>query len=154
MAKFIAIDGDGGSGKTFLSSILANKLSAPVYHLDDYGDDYHPFIGIPKLINDVKYLHEDLIIVEGIGVFDERFDFLNPVRIFVNTPTSLRTDRALSRDKPTSERSAKEWQKIYKIWEEQTSEYISHAKLRADIIVEDSGSKEADFIISKLGTVY
>lgn len=49
MTRYIAIDGKGGSGKTYLARLLAEKLQARLFHLDDYGDDYKPFIGIPTL---------------------------------------------------------------------------------------------------------
>lgn len=149
MTKFIAIDGDGGSGKTYLSKILAKKLDVPLYHLDDYGNDYQPFVGIPAMIEEIKNIEDKVAIIEGIGVFDGRFDFLNPFRIYVNTPNEVRSRRAMERDKPNSERTAEEWRKIYKIWEVEASDYIANASKRADIIVDDSGEWVANHILEK-----
>jgi uridine kinase len=97
----------------------------------------------------VQSLDDDLVIIEGIGVFDERFDFLNLFRVYVDTPDALRSERANSRDIPTADRSAEEWAKIYKIWESEASLYIEQSRNRADIIVRDSGPDVANFIIEQ-----
>lgn len=149
MTKYIAIDGDGGAGKTYLSNILAEKLHSPVLHLDEFGDDCHPFIGIPAMIEAAKLLNDEVVILEGIGVFDDRFDFLEPFRVFVDTPDDLRAARAMGRDKPTVNRSAEEWKKIYRIWEDQASQYINDAPNKAALIVQNSDEGVADFIIER-----
>ena len=44
MTKYIAIDGRSGSGKSYLANLLAEQLDVKVFHLDDYGNDFEPFI--------------------------------------------------------------------------------------------------------------
>ena len=111
MSRYIAIDGRGGSGKTYLSNLLAKELDAAVFHLDECGNDYEPFIGIPKLIDAVAKAKNELVIFEGVGVFDERFDLFNPFRILVDIPDTIRKKRAEGRDVPSSDRSEEEWKK-------------------------------------------
>lgn len=125
MTRFIAIDGHGGSGKTHISKLLAERIGAKVYNLDTYGDDFHPFIGIPALIDDLKQASEDTVIYEGVGVFDPRFDEFNAFRIFVSTSNNVRANRVANRDVPRADRSAQDWQKIFKIWDVAEQEYFT-----------------------------
>lgn len=149
MTKYIAIDGAGGAGKTHLSILLAEKLNCKVFHLDDFGNDYQPFIGIPAMIEAVRSLDDEVVIIEGIGVFDERFNFLKPFRIYVDTPEDLRSERAINRDTPTADRSAEDWAIIYKIWEAEASDYIRESRNLADMIVTDSDARVADMIVER-----
>lgn len=149
MTKYIAIDGAGGAGKTHLSKLLAKRLNAPVFHLDDFGGDYHPFIGIPAMVDAVKSLDRDVVILEGIGVFDERFDFLLSFRIFVDTPEKIRNSRAAGRDVPSETRSASDWEEIYQIWENESTEYIKNALNRAELVVRDSDEEVVDMIVEQ-----
>jgi uridine kinase len=148
MTKYIAIDGRGGSGKTFLSELLANKLNAIVYHLDDYGNDYYPFIGMSKLVDALGKANDDVVIFEGIGVFDECFDVFEPMRILVQVPEDIRIFRAASRDIPRDDRSADEWKKIGKIWDEAEEIYFNNTVAgKADIKV---GMTNGDFDVNAI----
>lgn len=152
MERLIAIDGRGGSGKTYLSEQLAERLGAKVYHLDDYGDDYQPFIGIPKLIEALEQTDAPIVIFEGIGVFDERFDQFQPYRIFVGTPEVVRSQRATDRDIPRPGRSAEDWRNIWAIWSKVESEYFTQARIdKASCIVgAEDGNFDIDAIVSEL----
>ena len=84
MTRYIAIDGSGGSGKTYLSNKLADAMNAQVFHLDKYGSDFVPFVGLPVLRRLIGESTDEIVIYEGVGVFDKRFDDLNPFKIFVD----------------------------------------------------------------------
>lgn len=111
MTKYIALDGRSGSGKTYISNLLAEELGAPVFHLDEFGNDFRPFVGIPALINKLKQADDEIVIHEGVGVFDSRFDSFKPCRIFIDTTEKLRADRAAARDVPRSDHTKEDWQK-------------------------------------------
>lgn len=149
MTRYIAIDGKGGSGKTYLSELLARKLQARLFHLDDYGDDYKPFIGIPKLRQLVAEATDDIVIYEGVGVFDDRFDDLQPFRVFVQVPEDIRKERAEGRDVPRSDRTVEDWQEIWRIWDEAEPKHFTEATMqKADIIVgEEDGDFDVDAIV-------
>ena len=125
MTKYVAVDGRSGSGKTYFSLLLGEALQAPVVHLDDYGDDYRPFIGIPTLKEVLQRQKADIVIYEGVGVFDERLDEFHPFKICIDTPKSTRLQRLRDRDVPNESRSAEEWEKIEAIWHEAENEYFA-----------------------------
>ena len=125
MTQFIAIDGRGGSGKTHISDILAERLDVAVFHLDEYGNDFEPFIGIPVLIEDLRKVTADTVIYEGVGVFDARFDEFHSFRIFIETSSQVRESRVAGRDTPRADRSVADWQKIFAIWDEAEKAYFT-----------------------------
>ena len=111
--------------------------------MDEYGNDFEPFIGIPKLIEILSAQSDETVIYEGVGVFDSRFDLFSAFKIFVDTPALIRKERAESRDVPTDERSAEDWKKIYDIWKEAEEEYFTdEIKNKAQIIVGEDGDFE------------
>lgn len=142
----------GGSGKTYLSELLAARLGAPVYHLDDHGDDYRPFIGLPKLRELVGAASEEVVIYEGVGVFDDAFDDLEQYRILVQVPDNVRRERATGRDLPRADRSAQDWQDIYDIWIVAEQEYFVPATIdKADLIVGTvDGQFDVDDILARI----
>jgi uridine kinase len=147
--KYIAIDGPGGSGKTYLANRLAERLHAEVFHLDEFGNDYEPFIGIPKLIDAINASSAPIVIFEGVGVFDKRFDRFNPLRVFVNTSLTVRRERAALRDVPRSDRPAEEWRKIYAIWSGAEGEYFTDIlRERANLVTPETG--DIDQVISEV----
>lgn len=151
MPKFIAIDGHGGSGKTHISNLLAERLAAQVLHLDDYGDDFRPFIGIPTLINYLKHAEADVVIYEGIGVYDSRFDEFSAYRIFVDTSHTVRTSRVASRDVPRANRTTEDWQRIFAIWDEAERTYFTPELVEsADLIIDNDGIVDLDLVIRKI----
>lgn len=145
--KYIAIDGRGGSGKTYLANMLGEKLNAHVLHLDDYGNDYEPFVGIPQLIEELDRQSGGPVIFEGVGVFDPRFDRFNALKIFVDTAPEVRKARAANRDVPRHDRSADEWKKIYDIWARAEAEYFTDSvTAKADMITGANGAINLDDI--------
>jgi uridine kinase len=145
MTTFIAIDGPGGSGKTYIARVLARQLDAAVFHLDDYGNDYQPFIGIPALVDQLRQAQADVVIYEGVGVFDTRFDEFHAFRIFVNTPHDVRESRVAGRDVPAEDRSAEAWRKIFKIWQKAEKSYFSPELVqRAQWVVNNSTGQAPD----------
>jgi uridine kinase len=150
MTEYIAIDGKGGSGKTYLSERLATRLSAHVFHLDEFGDDHHPFIGIPKLVEMLEAAQGDVIIFEGVGVLDTRFVPFNAFKILVEVPEGIKRSRAASRDMPRSDRSLEEWRKIYDIWSDAEKAYFTPAIFRnADMVVGENGEFDIDAIVTR-----
>jgi uridine kinase len=149
--KFVAIDGRGGSGKTYLAELLSKRLDAKILHLDDFGNDYEPFIGIPKLVEALDDAETDVVIFEGVGVFDEKFDRFDAYRVLVDTPPDIRRSRAASRDVPRSDRTKEDWEKIFEIWRLAEKAYFTNAVIgRADFVAHESGAKEADAIAAAL----
>lgn len=141
MTRYIAIEGKGGSGKTYLAHLLQKKLNCELFHLDDYGNDYEPFVGIPRLIEELKNTDAPLVIFEGVGVFDDRFNEYEPFRILVSVPDEIRKMRAEGRDVPTDSRSAAEWSKIYDIWMRAEAEYFTDdLEAKADLVVGEAFS--------------
>lgn len=150
--QYIAIDGMGGSGKTYFSERLAKKLNAQVYHLDDYGDDYKPFVGIPKLKAAVEQATAETVIYEGVGVFDSRLDDFAPFRILVAVPEEIKRQRATQRDVPREGRSADDWRQIWDIWIAAEAKYFTETISRqADIIIGvEDGQFDVDAVVRQL----
>lgn len=150
MKTYIAIDGSGGSGKTYLSEKLASALNAQLFHLDKYGSDFVPFVGLPVLRRLVGESTSETVIYEGVGVFDHRFEDLNAFNIFVDTPQDIRAHRAASRDVPREDRTPEDWVLINEIWAKAEQEHpIADAKQKADLIVgSDDGNFDIDSIVT------
>jgi|GEM_PF-5756720 len=152
MTTYIAIDGGGGAGKTYLSEKLAHALGAELFHLDKYGSDFVPFVGLPVLRRLVGESTSAIVVYEGVGVFDERFDDLKPYKIFVDTPEPIRAKRAAALDVPRDDRTAADWVLINEIWSKATQEYPrSAAKQKADLIVgSEDGEFDVDAIVNQI----
>lgn len=143
MTTYIAIDGSGGSGKTYLSEKLARTLNAQLFHLDKYGSDFVPFVGLPVLRRLVGEATADIVVYEGVGVFDDRFNDLKPFKIFVDTPEAIRASRVAGRDVPREDRTAEDWELITEVWTKAEQDYsMPDAKRKADLVV---GSETGDF---------
>ena len=98
MRFVIAIDGASGMGKTTLANELGTKLNIPILHFDDFGDDYKPFVGLPRLFETLASSPDPLIIIEGVGVMDERLEAYDNFKILLETSTEERTRRYVTRD--------------------------------------------------------
>lgn len=146
MTKYIAIEGRGGSGKTYLSEALGKKLGATVFHLDKYGSDFVPFIGIPALAKAVQAAPSNIVVYEGVGVFNRRLDKFKPVRIFVDTPPRVREERLAQRDIPRKDRTEWDWRVIGRIWHKAEKVYFATKRShRADLVV---GSQDGQFDVA------
>lgn len=151
MTKYIAIDGKGGSGKTYLSNLLAKKLECRVLHLDDFGDDFHPFVGVPGLVEAITdAAGEKFVIFEGVGVFKDEFEKFEAFKVFVDTPENIRKQRVESRDVPRSDRSEEDWKRIFQIWNLAETEYFTdELKSKANVVVGKDGEFNPEEIISE-----
>lgn len=151
MKQYIAIDGHSGSGKTHISALLADRINARVFNLDDYGNDFEPFVGIPSLIEALRKVESGTIIYEGVGVFDQRFDEFKPYRIFIDTADHIRDKRVRNRDVPREDRTVDDWQKIFAIWEKPERDYFnSNIKVSADLIINNDDEADIDSIVKNL----
>lgn len=151
MTKYIAIDGRSGSGKTYFSALLAKELHASVFHLDEFGNDFQPFVGIPALISKLKQANDEIVIYEGVGVFDSRLDVFKPFRIFMDTPEEVRADRVAARDVARSDRTEEDLQKIYAIWDPVEKDYfVPELKESAHLILDNETAIDVQSIIKEL----
>lgn len=152
MTTYIAIDGSGGSGKTYLSEKLAHALNAQLFHLDKYGSDFVPFVGLPVLRRLVGEVTSGTIVYEGVGVFDDRFNDLKPFKIFVDTPEDIRASRVARRDIPREDRTAGDWELITEVWTKAEQDYsMADAKRKADLVVgSETGEFDVESIIKEL----
>lgn len=154
MTKYIAIDGMGGSGKSYISDLLATRLNAEVFHLDDYGDDFHPFIGLPKLLEIVKQSAAEIVIYEGVGVFDDKFNVLDPFKILVKSSDDIINERIYKRDILNPRYTKEEWMRIGKIWESAQNEYFNKSiDNKADLTIGNNGELDIDMIVSEIQKV-
>ena len=151
MKHFIAIDGHSGAGKTHIASLLAERIGGTVFKLDDFGNDFDPFVGIPLLIEELRKIDSGIVIYEGVGVFDKRFDEFKAFRIFINTSEPIRDNRVRNRDLTREDRSAEDWQRVFAIWEKPEKDYFdSGIKESADLIINnDNGVLILSLIIYK-----
>jgi uridine kinase len=126
--RVIAIDGRSGSGKTTLATALQAALDAPVVRLEDlYGGWDGLERGVDVLVSEVlKPLATgrmalvprydwiaaawdmpstleppEVLIVEGVGAGAQRAAAYENVLIWMETPASVRKERALDRDGET-----------------------------------------------------
>lgn len=151
MTKYIAIDGMSGSGKTYLSNLLSKRLNAKVFHLDEYGDDFHPFVGLPKLLDKVKQAKAEIVIYEGVGVFGDKFNSLEPFRILVKANDDIKNKRIYDRDVLSPKHTKDEWVLIGEIWEDVEKEYFDNSlDNKADLIIKNNDKLNIDLVISKL----
>ena len=154
MTKYIAIDGIGGSGKSYISNLLATRLKAEVFHLDDYGDDFHPFIGILKLFEVIKQSTAEMVIYEGVGVFNDKFDALNPFKILVKSSDDNINERIYKRDILNPRYTKEEWIRIGKIWECAQGKYFNNTiDDKADLTIDNNGELDIDLIVSEIQKV-
>lgn len=148
MTRYIAIDGMGGSGKSYLSERLAVELNAELFHLDDYGDDFKPFIGLPELHDKIKQSKSETIIYEGVGVFNSNFDVFEPFKILVKASDDVRNQRMYSRDFLSTKHSKDEWIEIGKIWNVAECEYFNSSAFdKIDLTVLNDDEMDINFIV-------
>ena len=159
--RVLAIDGRSGSGKTTLAGLVAHRLAAPLFHLEDLYAGWDGLAaGVTALRDRVlapiaagrpalwqrwdwtagEYTGEhgvpaaDWLVVEGVGAGAR---VLRPYLcgvVWVESPTALRKRRALARDGATY---APHWQR----WAAQEDAFFAAERVRerADLIVDNSG---------------
>jgi uridine kinase len=163
--KFIAIDGHGGSGKSSLANLLADKLHAQVIHTDDIAGWDNPLNWWPLVIERVfepiqagaktlsyprsKWWENhnpepvvgqpvtDIMILEGVSSLRKEFRPYLSLGIFVDTPEGICLERGLARDLSTG-KSREELQKIWQDWLKDEDAYMERdlpAKY-ADIVID------------------
>lgn len=137
----IAIDGRSGSGKTALSEQLASKLHIPVLHLDEFGDDYHPFIGLPALYEEVSKRDAPALIIEGVGVINPHLDDYRHFSIMLETSDQERMRRMIDRD--SSKFDSHELAVVGNIWYEAEKMHFGHT-IHADILLDSSTPIDVD----------
>ena len=124
-SKVIAIDGPSGAGKTLFAARLGATLGAPVLHLEDVYPGWSGLAATPQLIVDgvlsriavgeigsiprwdwpghrpadlIRVPPTPLLILEGVGSGALPCRPFLSLLIWLDAPTELRKERALSRD--------------------------------------------------------
>lgn len=137
----ISIDGQSGSGKTVLAEQLAAKLQAPVLHLDEFGDDYHPFIGLPALYQEVAKSDVPLLIIEGVGVIDTRLSAYRHFSIMLQTSDDERARRIIERD--SHKFDSDEMTAVGNLWDEAEKEHFG-SEFHADLTLDSTTPIDVD----------
>lgn len=156
--KVIAIDGLSGSGKTSLADAVAERLAAPVVHLDDLYPGWDGLAAaIPLLTEQVLQplargeraayrrwdWHRDrwaetvpvapapVLVVEGCGASALPAGRYAAVRVWVQAPTGVRRERGIARDGTAY---APHWQR----WQAQEDALFAadDTRSRADLVVD------------------
>lgn len=154
--RVIAIDGRSGAGKTALALDLADRLGAPILHLERLYPGWHGLAQTPGL---VRALLADLaigevgrapqwdweadrrgawlsvrptseLIVEGVGAGARVLrPFLSHLT-WLDAPTEVRHERAIARDGATYE----PW---WDVWAQQEEAYLASDRTReaADLVI-------------------
>lgn len=165
--KFIAIDGHGGSGKSFTARYLAKKLHAQVIHTDDFASWENPVNWWPDVVQKVfepirqgaaalsyprtKWWDNhhpvpavdepvtDIMILEGVGALRKEFRPYISFGVFVDTPIDICYARVVERDKSTGE-SAEKIEQLWNRWLKAEREYMEthEPKEAANVIIDGS----------------
>jgi len=164
--KFIAIDGHGGSGKSSLSKLLAEKLGAEIIQTDDFAGWEEPIEWWPNLIervfrpiaNGVASLNyprskwwpnhhptpvidqpvTSIIILEGVTALRKEFRPYISLGIYVDTPRDICLQRGIERDLTSDTGKTKE--EITRMWE-------AWAADEDDYIKNDNPKAYADIVV-------
>jgi uridine kinase len=132
--RIVAIDGQGGAGKSSLAAWLAGELDAPIIHTDDFAGWENPVDWWPDLIANalaplaagrpasyvptswggdekppVVVEPADLVILEGVTASREAFRPYLAYSIWVETPRDVRLKRGLERDGAEARAQWEEW---------------------------------------------
>jgi uridine kinase len=159
VTKLVAIDGQGGAGKSSLAGWLASQLGATVIHVDDFGrpgksydewdwDRLREQVLSPLASNQAgRYQRYDwasdqlgewiafeaggVVIVEGVSVMRQELGHPWDLTIWVDAPYEVRLARGMERD---GESMREVW---VNEWMPQEDVYVSQQtpRKRADLIV-------------------
>jgi uridine kinase len=161
VVRLVTIDGPSGAGKTSLSRRLCRSLRrVPVVHLDHLyegwtgldgvGDRLDAWVltplrhGLPgqHLVYDwhrgayAEWREVPLapvLIVEGVGAGQRRFDDQAVLRIWIEAPEDLRRERTLEREGPAMQTALTEW------WPRELTHFEADGtRARADLVVDGS----------------
>lgn len=154
----VAIDGEGGAGKSTLAALLAAELgTAAVVCLDDFARPTVPGWDMPRMISQVldplragrsgRYQRWDwetdlgaewhdvpaggVVIVEGVSATRAELAGRWDLTVWVSTPRDIRLARGLTRD---GEAMREQW---LTVWMPEEDAYVAeqHPAERADVIV-------------------
>lgn len=169
--KFIAVDGHGGSGKSSLATLLAQRLGAQIIHTDDFASWDNPLNWWPLVIERVftpiaggaqtlsyprsKWWENhhpepvvdqpvtDIMILEGVSSLRKEFRPYLGLGIFVDTPETICLERGLARDAATG-KSPEELTQIWQQWLQDENTYFDRDRPRdyADVIIDGTKSFE------------
>jgi uridine kinase len=159
VVRLVTIDGPSGAGKTSLARRLCRSLRrVPVVHLDHLyegwtgldgvGDRLDAWVmtplrqGLPgqHLVYDwhrgayAEWREVPLapvLLVEGVGAGQRRFQDAAVLRIWIDAPEDLRRDRTLEREGPDMQTALTEW------WPREARHFeAEHTRTRADLVVD------------------
>ena len=157
----LAIDGYGGSGKTTLArAIQLNFPGSAIITLDDFATDttsgadrnrfishvlmplsegkdarYQRFNWREKILADwITVEPKGLIIIEGVSVLGEDFNSYYDLRVWIDCPFDIASQRMKERDKNMHNPT------YFNVWEKEDAEYgKTEPWKRADLIVDARG---------------
>ena len=143
VVKFIAIDGRGGSGKSTVAKLIADKLSAEIIQTDDFAswEDqinwwplviervFQPIIDGASTLNYprskwwpthrpepvVNQYVTPIMILEGVTALRKEFRPFVSLGIFVNTPRETCIQRGIERD--LANNTGKSEEEIITLWQ-------------------------------------
>ncbi|GAA1611109.1 dephospho-CoA kinase [Actinoplanes couchii] len=161
--RVLAVEGRSGSGKTTLAMAVAERLAAPVIHMDDL---YAGWDGLDRGVTELHdrvlvplaegrdavwrrwdwaagaYAEEhrvpdaDWLVVEGVGAGGRLLRPYESGLVWVDSPAGIRKRRALERDGPTY---APHWAR----WARHEDAFYAAELVRenADLIIENAGEQ-------------
>ena len=149
MTFVIAIDGTGGTGKSTLSQALADRLQVPVLHLDEFGDDFKPFVGLPKLFETLQSMTDPVVIAEGFGIICPQLGDYPNYKILLEAPEALRAARCIARDSAKFDRAI--MQQIDTIWGGAERKHFTPELTRsADLVIDSTEPFQIRDIVAAL----
>jgi uridine kinase len=132
--RIVAIDGQGGSGKSSLARLLARELGAPIVQTDDFASWENPVDWWPDLLDkalvplaagrtarytptdwggpaktEVVVRPVDIVLLEGVTASREAFRPYLAFSVWIETPRELRLRRGLERDGSDARAAWERW---------------------------------------------
>ncbi|MGY1643656.1 uridine kinase [Geodermatophilus sp. SYSU D00703] len=161
--RLVCVDGPAGSGKTTLAGALADRLGAPVVHMDDLYAGWTTTGAFARLAagvlrplaagqpgayhrydwgagrfdrSPIPVPSSDVLVVEGCGSCPRAADPWAVLRIWVEAPPEVRLARGLARDGVTLEPEWRCWQRT-----EAALFAAERTRERADVRVDGTASR-------------
>ena len=162
---FMAVDGHGGSGKSSLAQLLAEKLDAEIIHTDDFASWDNPiewhsvliekvFLPIQRGATSLSYDRSQwwdnhhpepvqnqpvtkMMILEGVRSFRTELREYISLGIFVDTPREVCLERGIFRDVQTG-KTKDEVLKLWTDWLDSEDTYFAKDEPQkyADVVVD------------------